>query len=199
MKGVFLLQKIRVPLLQELVALPALVSGSAREFKSTRAITGGAMLSALSVILNQFTIFFSQLLRVGFTFLAVGTSAMLFGPLLTGALGAITDILKYIVRNDGGAFFLGFTFNEFLRGFLYGLFFYRKRITPARVVAAQLTVVLVINLLLNPLWLSILYQDAFGALVAMRLAKNAVMLPIDSFLLYFALKKIAVLHPMRLA
>ena len=156
------------------------------------------MLSAVSVILNQFTLFISQLLRISFTFLAVGTSAMLFGPVLTGALGAITDVLKYIVRNDGGAFFLGFTFNEFLRGFLYGLFFYRKRITPARVFAAQLTVILVINLLLNPLWLSILYRDAFGALVMMRLAKNAVMFPIDSLMLYFVLKKIAVLRPMRL-
>ena len=199
MKGGFLLKSFFSGLFQEMVSLPALVSGSAREFKSTRAITGGAMLSALSVILNQFTIFFSQLLRISFTFIAVGMSAMLFGPLLTGALGAITDILKYLVRNDGGAFFLGFTFNEFLRGFLYGLFFYRKRITPLRVFTAQLTVVLVINLLLNPLWLSILYQDAFGALVAMRLAKNAVMLPIDSFLLYFMLKKVAALRPMRFA
>ena len=42
---------------------------------------------------------------------------------------------------------------------------------------------------LNPLWLSIMFGDAFIALVSMRLVKNIVMFPIEVGLLYFLLKK----------
>lgn len=76
------------------------------ELKNLRSLTGSGLLSALSVILNQFTIFFSQVLRVSFTFLPIALSGMLYGPVLTGSLGAVVDILKYFTRNDGGAFSL---------------------------------------------------------------------------------------------
>ena len=182
-----------------LAELPELVRGSARELRSLRSLTGGSMLAALSVILNQFTIFFSQLLRLSFTFLAIGVSGMLFGPVLTGALGAVTDVLKYLVRNDGGFFFPGFTLNEFLRGFLYGLFLYRRPVTFGRVFAAQLSILLTITLLLNPLWLSLMYGQAFWALVSMRLVKNLILLPVESAMLFFLLKKVAALRPIRMA
>jgi len=46
-----------------------------------------------------------------------------------------------------GAFFFGFTFNQFLLGFLYGLWFYKRRPRPALAVGACLTVTLLINFL----------------------------------------------------
>ena len=163
----------------EFIGLPRLVSDSAAELKNLRSLTGSGLLSALSVILNQFTIFFSQVLRVSFTFLPIALSGMLYGPVLTGSLGAVVDILKYFTRNDGGAFFPGFTISEFIVGFLYGLFLYRK---------------LVNNLFLTPLWLSMLYGDAFVALVAARFVKNIIMLPIETALLYVILKQVSALR-----
>ena len=76
-----------------------------------------------------------------------------------------------------------------MRGFLYGVFFYRRRVTLPRVAAAHLSVVVIVTLVLNPLWLSIMFGDAFIALVSMRLVKNIVMFPIEVGLLYFRLKK----------
>ena len=178
----------------DFIGLPRLVSDSAAELKNLRSLTGSGLLSALSVILNQFTIFFSQVLRVSFTFLPIALSGMLYGPVLTGSLGAVVDILKYFTRNDGGAFFPGFTISEFIVGFLYGLFLYRKRVTLPRVFMARLTVTVVNNLFLTPLWLSMLYGDAFVALVAARIVKNIIMLPIETALLYVILKQVSALR-----
>lgn len=48
---------------------------------------------------------------------------------------------------------------------------------------------LVINLVLTPLWLNIMYGNAF-VISGMRLIKNAVKLPLDTALLYFLLKAV---------
>lgn len=173
----------------DIASVPRLTYESAREMRDVRSLAGSSMLTALSVVLNQFTIFFTQVLRLSVTFLPVAMCAMLYGPLLTGAMGAAVDILKYFTRNDGSAFFPGFTISEFMRGFLYGVFFYRRRVTLPRVAAAHLSVVVIVTLVLNPLWLSIMFGDAFIALVSMRLVKNIVMFPIEVGLLYFLLKK----------
>ena len=47
----------------------------------------------------------------------------------------------------------------------------------------------VINLVLTPLWLNIMYGNAF-VISGMRLIKNAVKLPLDTALLYFLLKAV---------
>lgn len=59
---------------------------------------------------------------------------------------------------------------------------------------ARLTVTVVNNLFLTPLWLSMLYGDAFVALVAARIVKNIIMLPIETALLYVILKQVSALR-----
>ena len=67
--------------------------------------------------------------------------------------------------------FFGFVLNEFLLGFIYGCWFYRRKVTLARIFCACLTAVLVLNLCLTPLWLHIMYGNAF-VLSAARLLKT---------------------------
>ncbi len=105
----------------EVCALPGMIHDSVRELHSIRALTGGAMLTAVSIVIHQFTTaFLSQLMRISFTFLPIAVSGMLYGPVLTGSLGAMVDILRFFVRNNGEAYFIGFTISEFAVGFLYG-------------------------------------------------------------------------------
>ena len=146
------------------------------------------MLAALSLVLNQFTIAVSQFLEIGFSFLAAGTCAFLYGPWLAGLMGIVTDVAGYFLRPNGG-FFPGFTLNEFLLGFLYGCWLYKKPVSLWRTFCACLSAVLVINLVLTPLWLNIMYGNAF-VISGMRLIKNAVKLPLDTALLYFLLKAV---------
>ena len=144
--------------------------------------------AALSLVLNQFTIAVSQFLEIGFSFLAAGTCAFLYGPWLAGLMGIVTDVAGYFLRPNGG-FFPGFTLNEFLLGFLYGCWLYKKPVSLWRTFCACLSAVLVINLVLTPLWLNIMYGNAF-VISGMRLIKNAVKLPLDTALLYFLLKAV---------
>jgi len=191
-----MLQSIRV-FFADLRKMPALVESSVQELRRVSSLTGAAMLSALNVILNQFTVVLSLTQKLGFSFLTVGVSGMLYGPVLTGLIGAGTDILKFFVGPPNGPFFPGFTLSEFLQGFLYGLFLYQKPVTLKRTFAAKLTTTLVINMTLTPLWLSMMYGDAFYVLVGARLLKNVLMLPIETALLYFLLKKVREFRPVR--
>ena len=154
---------------------PRRLSDAAREVRRTASLAGAAMLAALSLVLNQFTIAVSQFLEIGFSFLAAGTCAFLYGPWLAGLMGIVTDVAGYFLRPNGG--------------FLYGCWLYKKPVSLWRTFCACLSAVLVINLVLTPLWLNIMYGNAF-VISGMRLIKNAVKLPLDTALLYFLLKAV---------
>ncbi|MEM1483383.1 folate family ECF transporter S component [Oscillospiraceae bacterium PP1C4] len=175
----------------ELKSLPQMIRTSALEVKRIHSLTGAAMLAALNIILHQmFTVIVSLTQIVSFAFVTVGVSGMLYGPVLTGMIGIATDIIKYLLKPNGG-YFPGFTLNEFLAGFLHGVFLYKKQITLSRVFFTRLTVVLIINLCLTPMWLSMMYGKAFIVLVSARILKNLIMLPIGTLLMYFVLKKVS--------
>ena len=57
-----------------------------------------------------------------------------------------------------------------------------------RVLAAELTVSVICNMLLGTLWLSMLYGKAFMVLLPARVVKNLVMWPINSVLFYVVVK-----------
>ena len=61
---------------------PRRLSDAAREVRRTASLAGAAMLAALSLVLNQFTIAVSQFLEIGFSFLAAGTCAFLYLSLI---------------------------------------------------------------------------------------------------------------------
>ena len=50
------------------------------EVRRVRSIAGTAMLAALNLVLNQFTIMASQMLEIGFAFLTAASAAYLYGP-----------------------------------------------------------------------------------------------------------------------
>lgn len=168
--------------------IPAFWSSAAEEFKRVSSISIAAMMMALNTLLGYVRIILiPKILTISFSSLAVAACAIVCGPLLSGCMAAVADIIKFMVRPDGD-FFFGFTLNEFLTGFIYGLFFYKcTKISLVRCIIARLVIVLLINLFLTPLWLYILYGNAFWAMVSARLLKNVLMFPIDVALLYLVL------------
>ena len=160
---------------------------AAKELKSARSITGAAIFAAMSPILALFTIQVNQFLSIGFTSLTHAMTGYFFGPLVAAMSGGIADVIKYLLKPDG-PFFPGFTLNEILVGFIYGLFFYKRKITLPKCISARLIVTVGINLTLTPLWLAMLYGNAYKFMVPTRIIKNIRMIPIDIFLLYTLLK-----------
>ena len=157
---------------------------SLAEFGRTRSLVVAGLLTGAAVIIDRlFTFEVSPVLEIGFAFLATA----LCGPWVAGIAGVAVDLLSYFLRPNG-AFFFGFTFNQFLLGFIYGLWFYKRRPRPLLAVGACLTVTLVINFVLTPLWLHMMYGQAFVIFSSVKIVKNLIKLPIDAALLYGALK-----------
>lgn len=162
-----------------------LFKNSAKEIRKVSSITGCAMFTALDILLRAVRIDFSAILSIGFSSLAVAVSGLFYGPLLTGLAGIIADTLGYILHPNG-PYFPGFAISAFLTGVIYGCFFYKKEISIKRVILARLCITVIINLILTPIWLNMMYGNPIFALP--RIIKNIVMFPLDAWLLYMVLK-----------
>ncbi len=160
---------------------------AAKELKNIRSITGAAIFMAMGPVLALCTIQINQFLQIGFTSLTHALTGYFYGPVVAMFAGGLADLLKYIIKPTG-PFFPGFTINEMLVGLIYGLFFYNRKVTLPKSTVARFIVTIGINLTLTPLWLSILYGNAFKFMVPTRLIKNLVMIPVDIFLLHTLLK-----------
>ncbi len=164
-----------------------LCQNSLSELAYTKNVGLCGLIAALVVVLGMVaTISFGPYIRIGFSGIPNRIVEFLFGPVVGCLFGGALDILKYIV-NPSGPFFFGFTFNAMLSGVIYGTVLYRKPVSVKRIVLAEFLVKAVVNCALNTLWLSMLYGEAFNVLLPARVIKNVIMLPIDSFILYFAL------------
>ena len=162
---------------------------SSQELKKVPALAACAMFAALAMILNSVaSISIGPYIKIGFSAIPNQLVDYLFG-LVTGSLFAgVLDIVKYVLKPDG-AFFFGFTFNAMLAAFIYGCFYYKKKLTLWRVLLAKLIVILVVNVFLNTLWLDMLYGKGFLVLLPARAVKNLIMWPIDS-VIFFALTRL---------
>ena len=133
------------------------------------------------MIFGFFKIPLSQVSEIRLQFLPVAVEGMLFGPLYGGILGGLSDILCYIVRPTG-AFFPGFTLSAILQGVIYGLIL-KKDQGLVRILIAQGLDTVLVSLILNPLWLMILYGNGFIAFFTARIIKVLIMFPINVVLL----------------
>lgn len=149
--------------------------------KNTRVLTTCALLVAIGVILGFFKLPITNVVEIRFQGLPIAVAGAFFGPALGGVVGGLVDVLAYVVRPTG-AYFPGFTITSIMTGMIFGAFLHRE-VTLPRVLAAQCAKTLVCGILLNSLWLSMLYGNAFTAVLAARVVKEVVMIPIDTAIL----------------
>ncbi len=160
---------------------------SLKELLNTRNMVLCGLMAALAVVVSLVaSIDIGPYIRVGFSGLPNRVVECLFGPVTGCLFGGMLDVLKYILK-PSGPFFFGFTFNVMVAGLIYGTLLYRNPVTVKRIVAAEFLTKLLVNCLLNTLWISMLYGKGFFAILPLRVLKNAIMLPIDSCILYFTL------------
>ena len=164
-----------------------LFSDSLREFTVTKNLVLCGLMAALAIVLSMVaSISIGPYIRVGFSGLPNRIVEFLFGPVVGCIFGGALDTLKFIIKPEG-PFFFGFTFDAMLAGLIYGCLLYHKPLSIRRVVFSEFLVKLIVNCFFNTLWLTMLYGKGFFVLLPMRLLKNAIMLPIDSAIVFFAL------------
>lgn len=185
---------------------------SALELKSVKCLTVTAMLIALNLVLKSVAIYPSEDLKITFSYLALAAIGMLFGPTVSFLAGIVTDILGMLIAQTMGAFNPLFTIVEAVGALIYGLFLYEMKYVKIdfketkflsllkqvwRIIAAKVSVVVVCNVILNPLAMIITkywtWEVALTVKIPARLLKYAIQTPIDCVLM------ILVLYPILLA
>ena len=152
------------------------------KLRNIHVVTIAAMLTAAGVILGFFKIPITNLIEIRFQSIPVALSGMLLGPYVGGVVGILTDVLSYLVKPTG-AFFPGFTISSMATGVIFGLFLYRRPFSIRRVALAEVVVTAAVNILLNSLWLAILYHTPYLVSLTTRLPKELIMLPINVVLI----------------
>jgi riboflavin transporter len=165
----------------------ALFVNSSKEMKKISCLTLIAMFGAISIVIGSFTIMIGDFLKVGFTFLPNNYVYYLFGPTVGVMYGAAIDILNYFVK-PVGPFFFGFTVSSIVSGLIYGVLLYQKPPKLSRVFIANSVQTIIVKILLNTYWLSILYGKGFYAILPARALKDIIMLPIETILLFTIIK-----------
>lgn len=107
------------------MAIFKMFADSAKELKSLRCITVTAMMIALNLALKSVTIYVTDDLKISFSYLALATIGMLFGPTVGFLAGTVTDILGLLIQQMMSAFNPLYTLVEATGGMLYGLFLYK--------------------------------------------------------------------------
>jgi len=186
-------------------------TSSAKELKSTRNLVICAMMAALAIVLSYTTSFYiTSTIKVGFSGLPNRLVDFMFGPVVGAIFGGVMDVLKFLIKPDGG-FFFGYTLTAIVGGFIYGLFYYRLQIkkplenglTGSKLVVAwikanalSILLIFIANLLvkaicnvgMNTLWSSMTTGKAWLALIPARLTKNLIQVPTDTVLHFVLLK-----------
>lgn len=160
---------------------------SMNQLKVTQNLVICGLMAALAVVLSYAaSVDVGPYIRIGFSGIPNRIIEFLFGPIVGAVFGGTLDILKYLIK-PSGPFFFGFTFDAMLAGIIYGSLLYKKPIKLWRIAFAELLTKLIVNCGFNTLWISMLYGKGFFLLLPARILKNAVMLPIDTAILFFSL------------
>ena len=153
---------------------------------STQLLVLMALLVALQVVLGKIVQInlISKELNLGF--LPVALAGALLGPVPAAVVGALGDLIGSLLFPTG-AYFPGFTLTSALVGLAYGLALHGKKPSWVWVIVAAVSGA-AINLLLNSLWLSMLYgSKTYWGWIAARAGSYLVETPVQVVVIYLML------------
>lgn len=164
---------------------------SYQEMKQLKTLVITALLIALGIILDQFSVQVTPTIKVGVSFIANQMTALLFGPVVGGLMGGASDILKFMIKPTG-SFLIGYTLNAIAGPVIYGIMLYKKPLSFWRILLSKAVVAVLVNLLLGCLWQSMYFGKAYVALLPAKALQQVIQVPVQSllfFLIVVALKK----------
>lgn len=149
---------------------------------STQQLAIMAVLIAMNIILSRVFSIAAWNLKIGFSFLPVVIAAIYLGPKQAAAVGALGDFLGATLLPIA-AYFPGFTLTAALNGLIYGFFLYKKH-GWKQIFGAVLASELICSLILNTLWISILFNSPFLPLIATRVIQVLVMVLVECIVIH---------------
>lgn len=154
------------------------------------------MLVAVEVVLSRFCSIITPIAKIGFAFLPIAVTGILYGPWPAGMMAVIADIIGGTLF-PSGAFFPGFTLTAFLSGYTYGVFLHQRPANLPRIAGCVLVVQLFLPLGLNTVWLRIITGKAYLALLPVRAIQACVMIPIMTNSICYAVPRLFLVSGLR--
>lgn len=139
-----------------------------------------AILVALNVILERFLAYSVWNQTISFGFITVAFAAALLGTPYAIAVAGFGDLIGSLLF-PFGAYFPGFTATNCIYGLILAEFIH-KNATPIKIVLGVVINKIVCSLVLNTIWISILYRggiDAFFVVLPTRLPGAAIMTVVE--------------------
>lgn len=149
-----------------------------------------AVMIALNVVLERFLAFQIESNHITISVITVAFAAVFLGTPYAIAVSAIGDILGAIIAPTG-PYFPGFTLTNILTALCIGLLI-SKNVTIARTTIAIVLNKIFGTLILNSIWVAILYKggiDAFPAYMVTRIPQAVVMAIVEIVLIILIFHK----------
>jgi ECF transporter S component (folate family) len=145
-----------------------------------------ALLTAVQIVLSRFLSLPLWNIKIGFGFLPIMLAGILYGPLAGALVGGLSDFIGAILFPIG-PYFPGFTLTAAISGAMFGWVLH-KRQSFGRVCGVVLFNQLVLGLLINSFWISVLYGSSYTGLLLSRLVQYAILVPVEVIITWFALR-----------
>ncbi len=158
----------------------------------TRKMVALAILIAIQIVLSRFCSVSAWNVKIGFGFVPVVITGILFGPASAALVGAASDFLGAVLFPTG-PYFPGFTLTAALTGAVYGLLLCKKQ-NALRVLGAVTLVQFVLGLFLNTFWISLLYGSDFTSLFRVRIIQAAILAPVEFIVIGILIKPVALVE-----
>ena len=161
---------------------------AASQLKSTKMLTIAALIVTLRVAVKFIKIPLAQGLSISLDAYVNSLGSVIYGPVVGLLVGAVSDTLGCLVTGRMGEYFPPFAIVEMSSSFIFGLFFWRRKIDISRALAAKFTVNFVSNIVLTSIfnkWMYFLYYgveraEAYNIINGARIVKNLVMFPLEA-------------------
>ena len=150
-----------------------------------------ALLLAMSIVLSRFLSIKTPIVTIGFSFVPIMLCAIWLGPKWTILMSVLADLIGATLF-PFGSYFFGYTVTAAVSGAIYGFLLYKKEEDSyndkqfiIRIILASILVTAIANIGLNTLWISITSGKAFMVLIASRLVKELIMIPVKIIVIIF--------------
>lgn len=154
---------------------PAYWREAGASFRDLRGMMFAALMVAACIILSKFSIPIMDGPKITFGYLARALCALVYGPIGAVVFAVAEDTMSFLMSNKGYVYFPGYMITTAIGCLIYALFFYRARITVARIFVAKL-LTNVLNVFLGSLWSTILYGKGYLYYMSASAVKNAILL-----------------------
>ncbi len=151
---------------------------SFKKFFNNKTIATLGALLAMNIILGRFLSISQWNMKIGFGFIPIVICAYFYGPVPAGIVAGLGDLIGAVLFPTG-PYFPGFTLTAFISGVVFGIFLHKY--STYKLIIAVVINQIIGTLLLNTLWVAILYGSNFFVVLTTRLMQSLVMSAVQIF------------------